>query len=128
MEDLGYARRIALLRGYSFDEALELTSYLETVPGPEPLRVLGLSAGRHWQAFRTVAAMVAVIRAVLAGSAIGLLTAVGSGHSLAAAPVAGGLVALAALAVMMRLQQSAWEQAASAPVRFGADDTGSVRR
>ena len=82
MEDLGYARRIALLRGYYFDEGPELTSYLETVAGREPLRVLGLSAGGRWQAFRTVAAMVAVITAVLAGSAIGLLTAVGSEHSL----------------------------------------------
>ena len=128
MEDLGYARRIALLRGYYFDEAPELISYLETVPGPEPLRVLGLSAGGRWQAFRTVAAMVAVITAVLAGSAIGLLTAVASEHSLAAALVAGGVVALAALAVMMRLQQSAWEQAASAPVSFGPDDTEPVQR
>src|SRR5919108_484049 len=58
MEDLGYARRIAQLRGYYLDEAPELTSYLMSVPRPEPLRVLGLSAGR-WQAFRTVAALVA---------------------------------------------------------------------
>jgi hypothetical protein len=127
MEDLGYARRIALLRGYYFDEAPELTPYLMSVPGPEPLRVLGLWAGR-WQAFRTVAAMVAVITAVLAGSALGLLAAVASEHSLAAALVAGGLVALAALAAMMRSQQSAWERAVSAPVSFDADDTGSAQR
>ena len=126
-EDLDYARRIALLRGYYFDRAPELTSYLMSVPGPEPMRVLGLSAGR-WQAFRTVAAMVAVITAVLAGSAIGLLTAVAWEHSLAAALIAGGVVAIAALAAMMRLQQSAWEQAASAPVGFDADDTEPVQR
>jgi hypothetical protein len=120
MEDLGYARRIALLRRYYFDSAPELTSYLMSVPGPEPLRVLGLWAGR-WQAFRTVAAMVAVITAVLAGSAIGLLAAVAAGHSLAAALVAGGVVALAALAAMMRLQQAAWERAASAPVSLDAE-------
>jgi hypothetical protein len=127
MEDLGYARRIAVLRGYYFDEAPELTSYLMSVPGPEPLRVLGLSAGR-WQAFRTVAAMVAVVTAVLAGSAIGLLAAVASEHSLAAAVVAGGVVALVALVAMMRLQQSAWEQAASDPVSFDADDTRAEQR
>jgi hypothetical protein len=120
MEDLGYARRIAVLRRYYLDAAPELTSYLMGVPGPEPLRVLGLWAGR-WQAFRTVAAMVAVITAVLAGSAIGLLAAVAAGHSLAAALVAGGVVALAALAVMMRLQQSAWERAASAAVTLDAE-------
>jgi hypothetical protein len=127
IEDLGYARRLALLRGYYFDEAPELTSYLMSVPGPEPLLVLGLSAGR-WQAFRTVAAMVAVITAVLAGSAIGLLAAVASEHSLAAALVAGGVVALAALVAMMRFQQSAWERATSAPVSFDADDTERVQR
>jgi hypothetical protein len=110
MEDLGYARRIALLRGYYFDEAPELTSYLMSVPGPERLRVLGLGEGR-WQAFRSVAAMVAVITAVLAGSAIRLLAAVASEHSLAAALVAGGVVALAALAALMRIQQSAWDRA-----------------
>src|SRR3954452_20744498 len=127
IEDLGYARRIARLRGYYFDEAPELAPYLMSVPEPEPLRVLGLRTGR-WQAFRTVAAMVAVITAVLAGSATGLLTAVASKHSLAAALVAGGLVALAALAGMMRIQQSAWEQATSGPGGFDAEDTGPVQR
>jgi hypothetical protein len=126
-EDLEYARRIAVLRGYYFDEAPELTSYLMSVPGPEPLHVLGLRAER-WQAFRTVAAMVAVITAVLAGSAIGLLAAVASEHSLAAALVAGGLVAVAALAAMMRLQESAWERATSAPVSLDAQDTEPVQR
>jgi hypothetical protein len=117
MEDVGYARRIALLRGYYFDEAPELTSYLMSVPGPERLRVPEWPEGR-WQAFRSVAAMVAVITAVLAGSAIGLVAAVASEHSLAAALVAGGVVALAALAAMMRRQQSAWERATAAPVSF----------
>ena len=88
IEDVGYARRIDLLRSYYFEEAPELTSYLMSVPRRERLRVLGLGEGR-WQAFRSVAAMVAVITAVLAGSAIGLLAAVASEHSLAAALVAG---------------------------------------
>jgi len=127
MEDLGYARRIALVRGYYFDQAPELAPYLMSAPGPERLRVLGLGEGR-WQAFRSVAAMVAVITAVLAGSAIGLLAAVASEHSLAAALVAGGLVALAALAALMRRQQSAWEQATSAPVSFDPDDTTAASR
>ena len=127
IEDLGYARRIALLRGYYFDEAPELTPYLMSVPEPDRLNVLGLWAGR-WQQFRTVAAMVAVITAVLAGSAIGLLVAVTSGHSLAAALLAGGVVALAALAAMMRLQLSAWERATSEPVTGDTDDTGPGRR
>jgi hypothetical protein len=51
--------------------------------------------------------MVAVITAVLAGSAAGLLAAVAFGHSLVAAPVAG-VVAAAALIGLMRYQNSAW--------------------
>jgi ABC-type uncharacterized transport system permease subunit len=72
--------------------------------------------------------MVAVITAVLAGSATALLAAVASDHSLAAALVAGSVVALAALAALMRYQRSAWEQAASAPLTFDADDVESVEQ
>lgn len=117
MEDVGYARRIDLLRGYYFDQAPELAPYLMSVPEPERLRALGLGRGR-WQALRSVAAMVAVITAVLAGAAIGLLAAVTSEHSLAAALAAGGVVAVMAVAAMLRRQQSAWERVVSGPVSF----------
>ena len=115
VEDLGYARRIALLRGYYFDEAPELTPYLMSVPEPNRLNVLGLWGGR-WQQFRTVAALVAVITAVLAGSGTGLLAAVASDHSLPAALAAGGVAVVAALTAMMRYQWSVWERAAAAPL------------
>ena len=62
MEDYGYARRIALLRGYYFDNAPELAPYLLSVPPSERLRVQGLGGGR-WQALRSVAGMVGVITA-----------------------------------------------------------------
>jgi hypothetical protein len=62
--------------------------------------------------------MVAVITAVLAGAAIGLLAAVTSEHSLAAALAAGGVVAVMAVAAMLRRQQSAWERVVSGPVSF----------
>jgi hypothetical protein len=130
IEDLGYARRIALLRSYYFDEAPELIPYLLSVPEqrkadlPQPPRhagvtqhrfhVQGLWSGR-WQGYRTVAGMVAVITAVLAGSAVGLLTAIVSAHSLAAALAAGGTAAVAALAALMRYQGSAWKRSASIP-------------
>ena len=52
--------------------------------------------------------MVAVITAVLGGSAGGLLAAVASGHSLVAALVAGVVVAAAALTGLMRYENSAW--------------------
>jgi hypothetical protein len=131
IEDLGYARRIALLRGYYFDEAPELIPYLLSVPEqqqadlPQPalhagvkqhrLPVQGLWGGR-WQPFRTVAGMVAVITAVLAGSAVGLLTAIVSSHSLAAALAAGGTAPVATLAALMRYQGSAWKRSALIPI------------
>jgi hypothetical protein len=131
IEDLRYARRIAQLRGYYLDEAPELTPYLLSVleqrqtdlPQPSPdagvkqsrLRVQGLWGGA-WQGYRTVAGMVAVITAVLAGSAVGLLTAVVSAHSLAAALAAGGTAAVATLAALMRYQGSAWRRSASIPI------------
>jgi hypothetical protein len=107
IEDLSYARRIAQLREYYFDHAPELAGYLlnpaERLPAP------GLGIGLRQQ-FLTVAGMVAVITAVLAGSAGGLLAAVASGHSLAAALVVGVVVAAAALTGLMRYQNSAWIQ------------------
>ena len=127
IEDRGYARRIAVLRGYYFDEAPELAPYLMSVPPQERLPALGVWSGR-WQSFRTVAGMVAVITAVLAGAAIGLLAAVAFGHSLAAALIAGGVVSGGLLGALMRYQRFAWARAVSAPLSFDTDDAGSVRR
>ncbi len=131
IEDLGYARRIALLRTYYFVEAPELIPYLLSVPEqlqadvplPPPqagvkqrrLRVQGLWGGR-WHAFRTVAGMVAVITSVLAGSAVGLLAAIVSSQSLAAALAAGGTAAVATLAALMLYQGSVWKRSAPIPI------------
>ena len=122
IEDHGYARRIARLRAYYFDNAPELAPYLLSVPPLERLTVQGLWAGR-WQGFLTVAGMVGVITAVLAGSAGGLLAAVASGHSLTAALAAGGAVAIAALAALTLYQRSAWMRAGTATL-FTADEAG----
>jgi hypothetical protein len=105
IEDLGYARRIAQLRDYYFDHAAEVAAYLPAAAERLPAPGLGIDL---WQQFVTVAGMVSVITAVLAGSAGGLLAAVISGHSLAAALVAGVVVAAAALTGLMRYQNSAW--------------------
>ena len=94
IEDHGYARRIARLRGYYFDQAPELAGYLLSVPPTDRLRMQGLRGGR-WQGFLTVAGIVAVITA---------------GHSLVAALVAGAVVAGAALTALMRYQHSAWKR------------------
>jgi hypothetical protein len=71
--------------------------------------------------FPPVAGMVAVITAVLAGSAGGLLAAVAFGHSLVAALVAG-VVAAAALIGLMRYQNSAWIRGSRTSLAPGADE------
>jgi hypothetical protein len=115
VEDHGYGRRIALLRGFYFDNAPEIAPYLLSVPPSERLRVQGLGGGR-WQGFRTVAGMVAVITAVLAGSTASLAAIEISDHSLAAALTAGAVVALASLVALMRFQRASWARAATAPL------------
>jgi len=118
IEDLAYARRIARLRDYYFDHAPDLAWYL---PNPaERLPTPGLGIAR-WQQFLTIAGMVAVITAVLAGSAGGLLAAVASGHSLVAGLVVGVIVAAAALTGLMRYQNSAWIRASTASLFSGAE-------
>jgi hypothetical protein len=64
--------------------------------------------------------MVAMITAVLAGSAGRLLAAVVSGHSLVAALVTGVVVAAAALTGLMRYQNSAWIRGTMASLFPGA--------
>jgi hypothetical protein len=65
--------------------------------------------------------MVAVITAVLAGSAAGLLAAAVSGHLLVAALVAGVVVAGAALTALMRYQKSAWIRGSTASLFPGEE-------
>jgi hypothetical protein len=124
IEDRGYARRIALLRRYYFAEAPELSGYLLRVPEQQELRLLGLSSARR-QAYRTTAAMVAVITAVLAGSAVGLLTAIAF-HSLLVALVAGGVVTVAGLSALIRYQRSAWARAATTPLTLDDRDEATA--
>lgn len=112
IEDFGYASRIARLRGYYFQYAPELVSYLLSVPPAERLRLQGLGAGR-WQKFFTAAAMVGLVDAVLTGSAVGLLAALVSDHAVVAAIIAGVPVAIAVFAALIHFQVSTWRQAAA---------------
>jgi hypothetical protein len=115
LEDQGYARRIALLRAYYFDNAPELAPYLLSVPPSERLRVQGLWGGR-FQAFRTVAGMVAVVTAVLLGSTAALIAAVASGESLVPALSSGLPVGLIAVFALMRYERKAWVRAEAVPL------------
>ena len=114
IEDHGYAQRIARLRGFYFDWAPEMTGYLARVPPPQRLVIQGLDTG-HWQGSRTIAGMVSVVTAVLAGSAAGLIAAVAAGHSAVAGFVTGGAVTFAAVVALMRVQNAAWRRARQYP-------------
>jgi hypothetical protein len=109
IEDHGYAERIARLRAYYFDCAPEITPYLASVPPPRRLVIQGLRGG-YWQGFRTIAGMVGVVTAVLAGSAAGLLAALADGHSEVAGFVTGAIAGVAVLAALMELQREAWQR------------------
>jgi hypothetical protein len=65
--------------------------------------------------------MVAVITAVLAGSAGGLFAAVASGHSLVAALAVGVAVAAAALTGLMRYQHAAWIRGSTTSMLHGTE-------
>jgi hypothetical protein len=118
IEDTEYARRIALLRGYYFVHAPEIAPYLLSVPPAEQL-LMQRVPGDRWQGYRTIAGMVAVITAVLAGSTAALAATLIFDHSLAAAVVSGTLVALPTMIAMIRYQDSTWERAATEPLRPG---------
>jgi hypothetical protein len=112
IEDLGYASRIARLRGYYFQYAPELVDYLLSVPPAQRLQLQMIGGGRR-QKYFTAAAMVGLVTAVLAGSAGGLLVAIISDHVLAAAIVVGVLVAIAAFTALIHFQVSTWRRAAA---------------
>jgi hypothetical protein len=108
----GYARRIERLRAFYLDHAPEVRAYVVQAPIDERFLVHGLLGGR-WQGFRTVAGMVAVLSAGMAGSASGLLVALAFGHSLVATLAVGGLVFAAIAWVLMSYQRGAWERAST---------------
>ena len=120
IEDNGFARRIALLRRYYFDNAPELARYLVTIEPWERLRVQAFPFRR--QALRTVAGMVGVITAVLAGSTASLIVIVSSDHLAAAALVSGVAVAVTTLTVLMRVESSALRREATRPFLANEDE------
>jgi hypothetical protein len=120
IEDTEYARRIALLRTYYFEHAPEVASYLLSVPPAERLHMQRVP-GDRWQGYRTVAGMVAVLTAVLAGSTAALAAILIFDHSLAAAVISGAVVALPAMVALIRHEDSAWHRAAAEPLRPGEE-------
>jgi hypothetical protein len=115
IEDTEYARRIARLRGYYLEHAPEIAPYLLHVSPAEQLIVQPVPSSR-WQGYKTVAGMVAVITAVLAGSTAALAGILIFDHSLAAAVIAGALVAIPTLIALIQNQNSTWERSVSEPL------------
>ncbi len=105
IEDHEYALRISRLRGFYFDAAPEIGSYMNRSTLQDRLHAEELS---RRQACRTVAGMVAVVTGVLAGATVALLVAVVTSHSLAAALIAGAVVASGTLLGLLEYQRSAW--------------------
>jgi hypothetical protein len=120
IEDTEYARRIGLLRRYYFEQAPEVASYLVSAPPAERLHMQRVP-GDRWQGYLTVAGMIAVITAVLAGSTAALAAILIFDHSLAAAVISGAVVAIPVMIAMIRHEDSAWHRAAAAPLRSGED-------
>jgi hypothetical protein len=114
IEDLGYFRRIERLRAYYLDNAPELTQYLDSVQLESRLFVQGLPRGEYLQTFRSVAGMVGVVTAVLAGSATGL-GVLAAWDAPGVALASGCLLGLIAVAVLTGYFRRAWARAASVP-------------
>jgi hypothetical protein len=122
IEDTEYARRIDLLRGFYLGHAPEIAPYLLSAPRAEQL-LMQRVPGDRWQGYRTVAGMVAMITAVLAGSTAAVAAIQIFDHSLAAAVISGALVAVPALIAMIRHQDSTWHRAAAEPLRSATTDS-----
>ncbi len=105
IEDHDYALRISRLRAFYFDAAPEIARYMPRSSLQDRLHAEELS---RRQGSRTVAGMLAVITGVLAGATVALLVAVVTSHSLAAALVAGGVVAVGTMLGLMEYQHRAW--------------------
>ena len=116
IEDRGYAWRIERVRASYLEHAPALRSYLIESPD-EQLEVKGV-VGARWQEWRSVAGMVGVVSAALAGSAAGLLALLVSARSLAVGLVAGAVVFVAAALGLMRVQRTAWYAASDVLVAF----------
>jgi hypothetical protein len=101
LEDVHYAHRIAQLRAFYFEAAAEVERYLLSVPPHKRLEAQGIWASSVHK-FLGMAGTVAVITAMLAGSAAGLLAAVVSNNSPWAAFPSGAATAAATLTLLIR--------------------------
>jgi len=106
-EDLLYGRAINRIRGYYRELAGEHARYLLLDDHDDVYGVLanmGMRRPARWQLWFTLAAMVAVITAVIAGATQALIVARLTDDGLGWPVVAGAAAALAALSALARVQ------------------------
>ena len=116
VEDHGYARRIARLRAYYFDQAPELCHYLLSVPAADRVAVQGLFENSRQQKWLTVSGMVAVITAAIAASAAGVVGVLISHGSPVASSALGLAVFLVVLSRLVRMIRKASDLAIATPL------------
>ena len=114
VEDHAYARRIARLRAYYFDQAPELCHYLLSVPAADRVAVQGLFENSRQQKWLTVSGMVAIVTAAIVASAAAVVGVLVSHGSPVVCGALGFIVFLSALWRLVAMQQRAWELAITA--------------
>lgn len=113
LEDLLYGRAINRIRQYYLDVAGDRSRYLMLGAHDDPRGVLanmGIDRPSRWQLFFTLATMIAILNAVVGGSAVAFLASV-CGASLALAVALGGVAAILSSAAHLRWQRRAHDQA-----------------
>jgi hypothetical protein len=115
IEDLAYANRIALLRGFYLRVAPELEPYLVVATPPAPAHGdrLGPSA---WQLTLTAAGMVAVVNSVVVAACAGLVLEAAGVHSLAIPVAVGAVLGAAAYTLQERHHRRARDSCSTGDV------------
>jgi len=110
IEDHRYAARIEQLRACYLEFAPELSRYLASVSSSRQLAVHG-SRDPRVRVFRTAAAMIGLVTAVIAGGAAAMFDEAVFGRSLIHGFTTYGLVSVAVLATLAWFQHRAWKPA-----------------
>jgi hypothetical protein len=106
-EDFLLGRAINRIRNYYIEHAGEARPYFLLGGYDDHLGVLsnmGLTAGSQWQLYLTAAVAIAVVNAVVGGSAVALAVGVATGAPLGVDVAAGGVSAILALHGHLRFQ------------------------
>src|SRR3954449_6601140 len=99
IEDLAYARRIALLRSFYLRLSPELEPYLVVVTEARPAKAPSPGA---WQLTLTAAGMVAVVNSVVIAACAGLILEAAGLHSVAIPVALGAVIGVAAFTLHER--------------------------